>query len=31
VLLRRACERLEGHRLIIVIDQFEEFLILKDA
>jgi hypothetical protein len=29
-LLERGCERLGGRRLIIVIDQFEEFLILKD-
>jgi len=30
VLLDRACERLGARRLIIVVDQFEEFLILKD-
>jgi len=29
-LLERGCERLGGRRLFIVIDQFEEFLILKD-
>jgi hypothetical protein len=30
ILLERSCERLGERRLIIVIDQFEEFLILKD-